>query len=123
MSNRSTIMGPLAIRRATHRVRRPALAIVAVLILGATVSAHHVGLPPDHHGDGAAGVAVMLEECLGVFTAVGAAVALVCGFFTLARRRAAPVPATGVVVVRFDASCALPRAGPPSLAALCIWRR
>lgn len=64
---------PLAIRHCTRRLRRHAAGVLVVLALGGAIAVHHNGMAMselDHAGMGA-----VIELCVGVFTAVGAAVA------------------------------------------------
>ena len=115
-------MRALAIRRTTGRMRSNAAAVLVVLALGAMIAVHHSAIRDgemDHAGMGA-----VTELCLGVFTAVGVAVAAVG--FGLRRLRRWHAPAwllpPGVLVARRWLTLE-PRAGPPGQPLLCVWRR
>lgn len=115
-------MSALAIRRTTHRMRRNAAAVLVVLALGAIIAVHHSAIVGGemHH----AGMGSVIELCLGVFTAVGVAVAAV----GLGRRRLGrwDAPARllplGVLVAARRLTLE-PRAGPLGQPLLCVWRR
>jgi hypothetical protein len=116
------VMSALAIRRSTRRVRGHTAAVLVVLALGALIAVHHSALAGGdlHH----AGMGTVIELCLGVFTAVGVAVAAIAlGLRSLGRwgmppRRLPP----GVRLVARGLTFE-PRAGPPRQPLLCIWRR
>lgn len=115
-------MSALDIRRQVRRQRRRLTVVATVLAFAGLITVHHAGLPMDpHHGMAASSV---IEMCLAVFTAVGAAVAA-AGFAALApggwRRvpampRAAALPARRVPLARA-------RHGPGLLSLLCVSRR
>lgn len=96
--------------------------MATVLALAGLISVHHSGVPLDPHHD--AGMSSVIELCLGVFTAVGAAVAAV-GFAVLTRGRRRPVPP----VLRAATPPGRPvpparaRHGPGLLSLLCVSRR
>jgi hypothetical protein len=115
-------MSALAIRRSTRRLRRNAAAVPVVLALGAIIAVHHSAIPSAemHH----AGMGTVIELCLGVFTAVGVAVAAIgLGLRSLGRRNAPPrLPPLGVRLPARRLTLE-PRAGPPGQPLLCVWRR
>lgn len=115
-------MSALSIRRQLRRHRRRLTAVAAVLALAAVISAHHSGLPVTAHHD--MGMSVVAEMCLGVFTAVGAALAAV-GFAVLALGRWRPVPIVlpTVALPARPAPLARARHGPQLLSLLCVSRR
>ena len=115
-------MSPLALRRSVYEVRRPAFGVLLAVVVAVGILNHHTWIPGGDHGDHH-GVTAAVEMCLGVFTAIGAAVAVVCGLLRVTRRRApAALLASGVVSLP-TARSAPARAGPPALSALCVWRR
>jgi hypothetical protein len=115
-------MSALAIRRSTRRMRRNAAAVLVVLALGAIIAVHHSMIPSAemHH----AGMGTVIELCLGVFTAVGVAVAAIgLGLRSLGRWNAPPrLPPLGVRLAARRLTLE-PRAGPPGQPLLCVWRR
>jgi hypothetical protein len=116
-------VSPLAIRRAARRFRRHGTALLAVLVIGSAMAVHHAGPPMSvGHDDGAMDGAI--ELCLGVFVAVGAAVAaLAVGVISLGRwRPPIDLRPTGLsgAVVRPEPRA---RAGPVLLSLLCVSRR
>lgn len=116
-------VSPLTIRRWSRRLRRRRIALVAVIALTAAIAAHHSAAAiGDMHHDPGMGAA--MELCLGVFAAVGAAVAAVAlGFVVLGRwRPAAELLAVGLAPVGF---LSLPRvrAGPALLSLISVRRR
>lgn len=115
-------MSPLRIRRRLRRHRRHLAVIVAVITLAGLIAAHHsVMLMESHHE---AGTLAVVEMCLGVFTAVGAAIASVgVGSLALGRWRPsltlrAPGSARGL-----GAPVARARHGPGLVSVLCVSRR
>jgi hypothetical protein len=116
------VVSPLAIRRLARRCRRRGTALLAVLAVGTAVAAHHSSLSmADMHHDGFAGAA--MELCLGVFVAVGAAVAAVAiGLVALGRWR----PDTDLRPAGLSGARRRPepraRAGPSLLTLLCVSR-
>ena len=113
----------LAIHRAARRLRRHDAALLVILALGAAIAAHHSGIAMGdvHHADGVDGAVVL---CLGVFAAVGAAVAVVAlGMVALGRWRP-PTVACAAGLSRVAAAVA-PRArgGPTLVSLLCVCRR
>ena len=114
-------MSPLAIRRAARRLRRHAAGVLVVLALGAIVALHHSGMAAGdmHHS----GMGMVVELCLGVFTAVGATVAAIAiGLRSLGRWRPRRVLPAGARIVSRHQTVE-PRAGPPPQPFLCVWRR
>ena len=115
-------MSALAIRRSTRRMRRHTAAVLVVLALGALIAVHHsaiAGGEMDHAGMGTA-----IELCLGVFTAVGVAVAAVgLGLRSLGRWDAPPRLLPLAVRLAARRLTLEPRAGPPGQPLLCVWRR
>lgn len=132
LANRARIAGralgslkrvsPLAARRWMRRLRRHAAGLLLVLALAAAIVVHHGAISLDgvHHD----GTAAAVEMCLGVFTAVGAAVAAIAlGVLALGRWRT-PLALLPVGALRRAGTRAPEaRAGPPPLAQLCVWRR
>jgi hypothetical protein len=113
-------MGPLAVRRVTRRLRRHAAGVLIVLALGAIIAVHHAEPAGDmHHG----GMGTIVELCLGVFTAVGVAVAAIAIALGWLGRRIRPrrLLLTNVNLVGRRLPLE-PRAGPPPQQLLCIWR-
>jgi hypothetical protein len=114
-------MGPLAVRRVTRRLRRHAAGVLIVLALGAIIAVHHAEPAGGdmHHG----GMGAMVELCLGVFTAVGVAVAAIAIALGWLGRRIRPrrllLTDVNLVGRRLPLE---PRAGPPPQQLLCIWR-
>jgi len=116
-------MGPIEVRRRIRNARRHAAGLLLVLTLGTAVAVHHseVASGGTHH-DMAMTAA---ELCVGVFTAVGTAVAAISlGFLALGRW---PTPAllapTAWISVWGSGPCPSARAGPSLLAVVCVWRR
>jgi len=96
--------------------------IAAVLAVAFVIAAHHSGIGMDMPHD--AGMSAVAQMCLGVFTAVGAALAA-AGLAVLALGRwqptltlspSAPLPASPVPVARA-------RHGPAAVSFLCVSRR
>lgn len=100
-------------------------AVAAVLVCALAISAHHSGLGMSHGDDGMGmGSGASLEMCLGVFTAVGAAVVAVAfGAWALGRWRLLVPLAPTSVVFAADAPSARARGGPKLLLLLCVSRR
>lgn len=115
-------MGPIGIRRTLqHRLRRTTT-VVAILLCGVALAAHHggVGLGDAHH-DG--GVSDAMELCLAAFTAVGAAVvAITVGLIALGRWRP-PGRMASVSFARVPPPLPRARAGPALVRLLCVDRR
>lgn len=110
----------MRIHRTLRRLRRVAALPAVVLGLGLAIGVHH-GMPAMDHGDHGMDMSTVMELCLGVFTAVGAAiVGVVLGSIGLGRWRPPLTlsPATAPVAVRLPDIRA--RAGP---AFLCVHRR
>jgi hypothetical protein len=115
------LRSPLAVRCVTRRLRRHAAGVLIALGLGAIIAAHHSepAAGDMYHG----GIGTVVELCLGVFTAVGvavAAIAIALGSFGRRIRPRSLLPA-GVAIVRRRLALE-PRAGPPPQSLLCIWR-
>ena len=110
-------------RRFLRHKRRHLAALLAVTALAGVVVAHHGAMTAGHlHHDGAMTAAV--EMCLGVFTAVGAAVAAVAlGVRALGRWRPAGVLEPGTVVAATRLPQRRSRDGPTLLFLLCVSRR
>jgi hypothetical protein len=116
-------MSALAIHRAARRMRHQPAALLAVLVIGGAIALHHSGITVGdvHHADG---VGEAVELCLGVFAAVGAAVAVVgLGLVALGRWR----PPILLWAEGLSRSAGVPepraRAGPAFLSLLCVSRR
>jgi hypothetical protein len=113
---------PLAIRRCTRRLRRHAAGVLVVLALGGMIAVHHNGMAMselDHDGMGP-----VIELCVGVSTAVGAAVAGIALPRRSRGRWPRPVELAHVGVPRIvTPPTTEARAGPPALPLLCVWRR
>jgi hypothetical protein len=110
----------LGIRRQVGRIRRRRAAAVVIALIAASLALHHSAIAVtahDHHDMGP-----MAEFCLGVITAVGA-VAVAIGFGLLPVSRRAP-PRLGACGIAAEAKSPEPRAraGPPTLAILCVFR-
>lgn len=96
--------------------------VFAILAVAFVIAAHHSGVGMDMHQD--AGMNAVAQMCLGVFTAVGAAlVAVGLAVLALGRWRPtlilsarAPLPASPVPVARA-------RHGPSAVSFLCVSRR
>jgi hypothetical protein len=113
-------MSPLAVRRVTRRLRRHAAGVLIVLALGAIIGVHHSEpAAGDMHHDG---MGTVVELCLGVFTAVGVAVAAIAiALRSFGRCRPPALLPAGVAFVRWCLTVE-PRAGPAPQSLLCIWR-
>ncbi|CAB4893494.1 unannotated protein [freshwater metagenome] len=105
-------MGPMAIRAHLARTDRRLTALLAVLVLGASVVLHH-GLPHgmaamhgDDHGVAAA------ATCVGTIVSAVAIVGLVAAVARRRRRRPLPRPtrSSGPLVLRLVPTVPLPRA-------------
>lgn len=103
-----------------RRWRHHAAALAVLLALVAVVAVHH-GAPAisdAHHG---ADVGAVAEMCLGVFTAVGAAiVAAALGLLALGRRWPANLPSRSRVLRAANSPRPRIRAGPALLVLLCV---
>lgn len=114
-------MSPIAIRGRLRRYRHRLALVAAILALGAMVSLHHSAPSMGHmHDDMGAGAVV--ELCLGVFAAVGAAVvAIALGVIELGRwRQAILLAPLTIAAARIPAPCG--RDGPAVLRLLCVRR-
>ena len=114
-------MSALAIRRGTRRLRRHTAGVLVVLALGAIIAVHHTAVTSGEMQH--AGMGTAIELCLGVFTAVGVAVAAISlGLHSLGRWDTPPrlLPLGLLVAVR--RLTLEPRAGPPGQPLLCVWR-
>lgn len=104
-------------------MRRHDAALLVIIALGAAIAVHHSGIAMGdmHHADGVEGA---IELCLGVFAAVGAAVAVVAlGMVALGRWRP-PTVACAVGLSRVAAAAGpRARAGPTLVSLLCVCRR
>ncbi|HEX6944551.1 MAG TPA: hypothetical protein VF196_00050 [Casimicrobiaceae bacterium] len=94
-----------------------------MLVCAAAIAVHHAG-PLMEHGDHGMGMSPAVELCLGVFTAVGAAVvAVALGVIALGRW----CPAVSLAPRGLSRAVAMPvpraRAGPALLQLLCVSRR
>lgn len=116
-------MGPLAIRRATRRLSRNTAGLLAVFAVAGVLVLHHSDLAmPSMHDAGMGSAAVGM--CIAVFTAVGAAVvAVALGVHALGRWRISPLAPTRSMDSSREPPEARARAGPPSLAVLCVLLR
>ncbi len=113
-------MSPIALRARVRRWRRHAAAIALMLTILCAVAMHHAG-PAMGEEQHTADLAAVAQMCLGMFTAVGAAVAAVAfGLLALGRRRLAVLPN----VMSSPARPPQPRvrAGPAMLVLLCVRR-
>lgn len=95
--------------------------MAVVIVLGIAIGLHHSGMAiggmDDDHGMSAA-----IEMCLGMMTAVGAAVvAFALGVLALGRWR--PTPTLTPVGLRARPPVPRARAGPVLLCLLCVSRR
>jgi hypothetical protein len=115
-------MSALAIHRSTRRLRRHTAAVLIVLALGAIIAVHHSAIAGGETQH--AGMGTVIELCLGVFTAVGVAVAAVAlGLRSLGRwDTPARLRPLGVRLVARWLTLE-PRAGPPGQPLLCVWQR
>ena len=114
-------MSPIAIRGLLRR-RRQIVAIVAIVALGAAVAAHHspLSMGDMHHQTGAG---AMVQLCLGVFAAVGAAVvAIALGVIELGRRRTTLLFAPPTLAFGAPVTAPRGRDGPALLCLLCVHR-
>ena len=115
-------MGPLALRRRVTRLSHRRAALVIALVVAGTIALHHgaIALSVEmHHGH-----AVVAEFCLGVLTAVGAAVAAVSiGSLRRLRWPAAFPLAPRALIKVAAAPIARARPGPFLLNLLCVSRR
>ena len=104
-------------------MRRHDAALLVILAVGSAMAVHHSGIALGnmHHADG---IDVAVELCVGVFTAVGTAVAVVAlGMVALGRWRPAMVAcAVGLSQVA-EAVGPRTRAGPALGLLLCVCRR
>ena len=114
-------VSPIATRALLRRHRRRLALIGVVLALGAVIAAHHspILMGDMHHSMGAG---VIVELCLGVFAAVGAAVvAFALGAIALGRWRPVVVFAPAMLPGARVAE-ARGRDGPALLRLLCVCR-
>jgi hypothetical protein len=113
----------LAFRRAVLRSRRHSAALLVVLVVCGAVALHHSAIVMSDVNDGH-GLSTAVELCVGVFAAVGAATALLA-IGMLSRGRLRPSPDLGGIGLDRATGAAEPRsrAGPASLALLCVSRR
>lgn len=116
-------VSPIALRTKMRRWRHHAAALAILLALVGVVAVHH-GAPAmsnAHHGSD---MVALAEMCLGVFTAVGAAVvAFALGFLALGRWRPEMLHCTPGVLEHARAPQPRTRAGPALLVLLCVSRR
>jgi hypothetical protein len=112
----------LTIRRQLRRHRRHLVVIAAVLLLVGMIAAHHGGALVDRHHD--AGMSAAVEMCLGVFTAVGAALAVATAAVVALGRWRPPLAlrSCGALIVP-DVPVARARHGPAAVSVLCVCRR
>jgi hypothetical protein len=96
--------------------------LLAVVVVAGAITAHHSGMPMDMHHD--PGMSSVVEMCLGVFTAVGAAL-LAVGVAVLALGRWRPVRMLRAPSMRRAAMAPIARArhGPFVVCVLCVSRR
>jgi hypothetical protein len=117
-------VSPLALRRCAKRLRYRRASLIAILLVAASIAAHHggVALAADaHHGMDMGAVA---DFCLGAFTAVGAAaVTVALGFIRLGRWRPPVTLGYGWLGATLGAFRPSVRAGPEVLLELCVSRR
>ena len=116
-------MSAIAIRRRLQRHRRRFALSATLVVLAGALAIHHSGVEMDvgmHHDPMVGAVAQM---CVGVFTAVGAALAAVgIGIIPLWRR---PVlaPPSFRRAVRMRSIAGRARHGPAAVSFLCVSRR
>jgi len=116
-------VSPIALRTQMRRWRDHAAALGLVLALVGVVAVHHAApvMSNMHHGSD---MVAMAEMCLGVFTAVGAAVvAVALGLLALKRWRRAILSCSRGVLEHPRAPQPRTRAGPALLLLLCVSRR
>jgi apolipoprotein N-acyltransferase len=111
----------LTIRRQLRRQQRRTVMIFAVLAVAFVIVAHHSSVGMDMHQD--AGMSTVAQMCLGVLTAVGAALVAV-GLTVLALGRWRPT-----LILRAAGAMRAPvvpvaraRHGPAAVAVLCVSR-
>jgi hypothetical protein len=111
----------LRIRRSLRRHRRHLAVLAAVIALACAIAVHH-SLMDMHQLD--AGMGAVAEMCLGVFTSVGAALA-VAGWAVLALGRWRPgrMPLLGAALRVPSVPVARARHGPAAVCVLCVSRR
>ncbi len=95
--------------------------MLTVLMIGSAVAVHHSDLGALHHD---LGTSAAMELCLGVFMAVGTAIAAVAvALIGLGRRRAPSALSAGGLSRAVERPEPRARAGPALLFLLCISRR
>jgi hypothetical protein len=115
-------MSALAIRAAMRRQRRRMAMLLAVVVVACAITAHHSGVPTDMHHD--TGMSSVVEMCLGVFTAVGAALLAVgVAVLVLGRWRAGRMLRAPVMRRVAMAPIARARHGPFAVRVLCVSQR
>jgi hypothetical protein len=114
-------MSPLAVCRVLRRLRRHSAGVLIALALGTMIAAHHAEPVAGDMSHG--GMGTVVELCLGVFTAVGVALAAIAIVLRSLGRWITPrsLLPTGVAIVRRRLTLE-PRAGPPRHPLLCSWR-
>ena len=112
-------MSPRAVRHVIRQVRHRRLVLIAAFLVSLALGLHHAGIAM--HDDAHPMTAV--EMCLGVFTAVGVAAAVVAIGFVLSARRPsfACVSAAGLSAALNTVS-EQARDGPLTLSLLCVRR-
>ena len=115
------IVSAMRIRRRLQRHHRHAVMVLAVIAVACAIAAHHSGAMDTQQHSGMGAVAQM---CLGVFTAVGAALVAI-GFAVLLLGRRRPTLALGPCSLRQAGPLPVARArhGPDAVAFLCVSRR
>jgi hypothetical protein len=113
----------IRLRRQLVRCRRSLTVMAAVLALATAIALHHSGIAMGGmHADH--GMTAAIEMCLGVMSAIGAAVlAVAIGVLALGRWRPAPVLTPVGLALQAHPPLPRARAGPPLLCLLCISRR
>jgi hypothetical protein len=112
----------IAIRRQLRRQRRHLAVITAVLALAGLLAVHHSGALMDMHEH--SGMGAVIQMCLGVFTAVGAALlAGAVAVVALGRRCPTRGLLRGGAIRPLDAPLTRARHGPAAVCVLCVSRR
>lgn len=96
--------------------------LLAVVVVACAITAHHSGVPTDMHHD--TGMSPVVEMCLGVFTAVGAALLAVgVAVLVLGRWRAGRMLRAPVMRRVAMPPIARARHGPFAVRVLCVSQR
>ena len=112
----------LGIRGQLRRRRRRLKVVAAVLALACVIAIHHNAMAMDGGHD--VGMGAAIEMCLGVFTAVGAAVAAAgLAILALGPPRALATAPGELALPWRPSPTARARHGPELLSLLCVSRR